>query len=196
MTPMWSTDRVEGAVRLRDDAPLVLQDSLESLAAWPAGGGAAGAGQAAETVRSGRMHRGRRRARVALAEARVEEARRAGRFDMTLAGGYDRMTFDFAQRGFDAAGRLAPIEGIFHSMTVGAMLTLPLRNGTRGRDRTGRTEAASRKSWQRVTGRAGRSWTQRWCGIARACSSARWIRGVRRASMSRRGRMWTSVLEA
>jgi cobalt-zinc-cadmium efflux system outer membrane protein len=88
--------------------------------------------QALEAVVQARPDIREASARVTLAEARVEEARRAGRFDMTLSASYDRMTFDFSQRGFDETGRLVPIEGIFHSMTVGAMLTLPVRQRNQG----------------------------------------------------------------
>jgi cobalt-zinc-cadmium efflux system outer membrane protein len=71
-------------------------------------------------------------ARIALADARVEEARRQGKTDMSLVGNYGREGYGFAQRGFDSAGRLVPVQGNFHSFTVGASVMLPLRNRNQG----------------------------------------------------------------
>jgi cobalt-zinc-cadmium efflux system outer membrane protein len=70
--------------------------------------------------------------RVTLADARIEAARRAGRADMTLIGNYGREGYGFSQRGFDESGRLVPVEGNFHSFTVGATLLLPTRNHNQG----------------------------------------------------------------
>lgn len=71
-------------------------------------------------------------ARIALADARVEEARRQGKTDMSLVGNYGREGYGFEQRGFDSAGRLVPVQGNFHSFTIGASLMLPLRNRNQG----------------------------------------------------------------
>jgi cobalt-zinc-cadmium efflux system outer membrane protein len=71
-------------------------------------------------------------ARVALAGARVAEARNEGRADVMLSGTYGHEHYGFAQRGFDGAGGLAPIEGSFHSVTFGATLMLPVRNKNQG----------------------------------------------------------------
>ena len=133
---------------------------LESLDRGAAGG-AAGADHGGRRCRPARPDIREASARWHRPEARVEEARRAGRFDMTLAGGYDRMTFGYAQRGFDEAGRLAPIEEVFHSVTVGAMLTLPLRQREPGcgGGRAGRTQrraGSARGARARRTGRARR----------------------------------------
>lgn len=70
--------------------------------------------------------------RVALADARVEAARSEGRSDMSLTGNYGREGYGFSQRGFDSAGRLVPVEGNFHSFTVGASFMLPVRNRNQG----------------------------------------------------------------
>ena len=42
------------------------------------------------------------------------------------------MDFGFAQQGFDARGVRVPIEGIFHSVTVGARVTMPAFNRNQG----------------------------------------------------------------
>jgi outer membrane protein, heavy metal efflux system len=70
--------------------------------------------------------------RVALADARVEAARSQGRTDMSLTGNYGREGYGFDQRGFDSAGRLVPVQGNFHSFTVGASFMLPVRNHNQG----------------------------------------------------------------
>jgi len=70
--------------------------------------------------------------RVTLADARIEAARREGRADMTLIGNYGREGYGFSQRGFDESGRLVPVQGNFHSFTVGATFLLPTRNHNQG----------------------------------------------------------------
>jgi cobalt-zinc-cadmium efflux system outer membrane protein len=116
-------------VGLPGEAPLVLRDTLESLVRLDP------AAQAAPTTESALAARPDVReasARVALAEARVDEARREGRVDMTLSGTYGHERYSFAQRGFNDSGALVPIEGAFHSVMFGAMLTLPIRNQNQG----------------------------------------------------------------
>jgi outer membrane protein TolC len=71
-------------------------------------------------------------ARVALADARIEQARQEGRADMSLVANYGRERYGFDQRGFDSAGRLVPVQGSFHSVEIGASLLLPLRNRNQG----------------------------------------------------------------
>lgn len=72
------------------------------------------------------------RAAEALAEAQIEQARSTGRLDASLTGKYELMNFSFPQRGVDDAGRLVPINGRFHSVTVGVALELPVRNRNQG----------------------------------------------------------------
>jgi outer membrane protein TolC len=71
-------------------------------------------------------------ARMTFADAQGEEARRAGGFDMTVVGAYTRARSGFAQQGFDARGVRVPIEGVFHTVTLGAKLTLPLFHRNQG----------------------------------------------------------------
>jgi outer membrane protein, heavy metal efflux system len=70
--------------------------------------------------------------RVQVADARIERARRDGRFDVSLFGGYTRMDAGFSQRAFGAAGVLEPIRSLFHYVAAGAMVTVPLRNRNQG----------------------------------------------------------------
>ena len=72
------------------------------------------------------------RAAETLAGAQIEQARRTGRVDASLFANYQRMSFGYDVRGFNAAGRLTPVSGVFHYVTFGARLTLPTRNKNQG----------------------------------------------------------------
>lgn len=72
-----------------------------------------------------------------LAEARVGEARASGRADAEVRAGFQRMKSGFMLNGITEAGRLAPIENTFNSVTFGVTLTLPVRDRN-----LGATEAA------------------------------------------------------
>jgi cobalt-zinc-cadmium efflux system outer membrane protein len=125
---------------LRPAEPLPLRESLEALirtapnafdnaAAPPA---AAATPMTAEGSLAMRPDIREAAARVALADARIEQARREARVDVSLVGNYGREGYGFAQRGFDASGRLVPVQGDFHSFEVGANLVFPLRNRNQG----------------------------------------------------------------
>jgi cobalt-zinc-cadmium efflux system outer membrane protein len=72
------------------------------------------------------------RAAEALAEAQVEQARVEGRVDASVFSNYQRMNFGYDIRGFDDAGRLVPITGVFHYLAFGVRLSLPTRNKNQG----------------------------------------------------------------
>ncbi|HXG89807.1 MAG TPA: TolC family protein [Vicinamibacterales bacterium] len=71
-------------------------------------------------------------ARLRLAEARIDEARNEGRFDINVFGSYMRMNFSFPQMAFGSRGMLEPIQGIFHNLAAGAMVVVPLNNRNQG----------------------------------------------------------------
>jgi cobalt-zinc-cadmium efflux system outer membrane protein len=68
------------------------------------------------------------RATEALAESRIEEARASGRADAEVRAGYQRMRSGYMLNGIDEAGRLAPIDDTFNSVTFGVSVTLPVRD--------------------------------------------------------------------
>ena len=118
---------LKALVGLGPTEPLVLRESLETLVrtnddATPQQPASVAARPDVREAAS----------RVTLAEARVEAARREGRADMSLVGNYGREGYGFPQRGFDESGRLVPVQGSFHSFTVGATLLLPVRNRNQG----------------------------------------------------------------
>jgi cobalt-zinc-cadmium efflux system outer membrane protein len=118
---------VKALAGMPPDAPLVISDSLESLVrAAPAPGPTPTAAiEARPDIREAL-------ARITLAGAQAEQARQEGRYDLTLTGGYTRMDVGFPQRGLNEQGEHVPIEGIFHSVTVGARVTLPVFHQNQG----------------------------------------------------------------
>jgi cobalt-zinc-cadmium efflux system outer membrane protein len=112
---------------LAPEAQLIVVDSLESLVR-------AAPGEPAPTaaVVDERADVREAAARLAQAEARSEEARQAGRADVTLTGGYSRMRLGFGQQGVDARGAHVPIEDTFHTVAIGAKVTLPWRHRNQG----------------------------------------------------------------
>ena len=81
-------------------------------------------------------------ARLHLADARIDAARREGRVDLGLVGGYMRMGFSFPQLGFGRSGALEPVEDVFHSFKFGAMIIVPVRNRNQGAVAAARAERA------------------------------------------------------
>jgi cobalt-zinc-cadmium efflux system outer membrane protein len=71
-------------------------------------------------------------ARLRVAEAQLDRAQREGRADVSLFGMYMRMDAGFPQQGFSSAGVLEPIRSVFHYVSVGAMVTLPVLNRNQG----------------------------------------------------------------
>jgi outer membrane protein, heavy metal efflux system len=122
-----ATIELKALAGLPPDAQLVIADSLESLvrSALPPRPAPATAIQERPDIREAL-------ARMTLAEAQAEEARQAGRYDITVTGGYTRMRFGFAQQGFDERNVLVPIEGIFHTVALGAQVKLPLFHKNQG----------------------------------------------------------------
>jgi len=112
------------------EQPLVLRDSLENLI-----GGrqpAVAVPATAPTPLTQRPDVLEADTRVRLAEARVEQARREGRVDVSLFGAYMRMDAGFPQQGFGTGGQLERVRGGFHYVAGGAMVMLPLWNRNQG----------------------------------------------------------------
>jgi cobalt-zinc-cadmium efflux system outer membrane protein len=67
-----------------------------------------------------------------LARARVEKERAEGRYDLGLFGQYQRQSMGFDLSGINSAGQLQPIMDVFHYLTFGVSITLPVRNRNQG----------------------------------------------------------------
>jgi outer membrane protein TolC len=81
-------------------------------------------------------------ARIRVADAQIDRARRDGRFDLNLFGGYMRTDAGFPQFGFNAQGELTPVRGQFHYLSAGATVTVPLRNQNQGEIASAQAERA------------------------------------------------------
>lgn len=108
---------------LAPESPLAVRHTLEELVqrdGAPPGDASATAAERSD-VREAAAH-------VRIAEARVDEARREGRWDLTLVGSFTRMDASFPQRGLNSLGAAVDIHGVFNFVGVGATVTMPLRN--------------------------------------------------------------------
>jgi cobalt-zinc-cadmium efflux system outer membrane protein len=111
------------------DAPLRLHDSLEELVRRDQPVASARDEPRIVTARPDVQEAD---ARVRVAEAQADRARRDGRPDVSLFGMYMRMDAGFPQQGVSPAGGLEPIHGVFHYVSAGAMVTLPFLNRNQG----------------------------------------------------------------
>ena len=106
-------------------SPLKLRDSLE----------AAVAGDSAEALAVAADRRAdvlAAEAEVALAEARTAQVRQEAKPDVGIFGSYMRMDSGFPQSAFGTGGALEPIRGIFHNVSGGLRVTVPLFNRNQG----------------------------------------------------------------
>jgi cobalt-zinc-cadmium efflux system outer membrane protein len=88
--------------------------------------------------------------RVAVADARLDQAGREGRFDMSLFGSYMRMDSGFPQLGVSAAGHPERVRGQFHYVSGGATVMLPILNRNQGAAAAARAERATAEEQRRA----------------------------------------------
>jgi cobalt-zinc-cadmium efflux system outer membrane protein len=67
-----------------------------------------------------------------LTEARIVEARVAGRPDASINAGYQRMNSGFPVFGINDAGQLQPVAAVFRFLTLGVTISLPVLNKNQG----------------------------------------------------------------
>ena len=67
-----------------------------------------------------------------LASARLRQARTERLPDASFSVNYQRADSGFGVNGFDQAGNLRRVQGIFHFVTIGVSVSLPLRNRNQG----------------------------------------------------------------
>ncbi len=123
---------------LRANAPLQLRDTLEQLVARE---GAMPPRPDATAVAI-RPDVQEAEARMRVADALIDRARREGRVDLSLFASYMRMDAGFPQLGRNAQGELTRVRGLFHDFSAGAALTVPLRNRNQGEVASARAERA------------------------------------------------------
>ena len=78
--------------------------------------------------------------RVEVAEAKIGRAQGEGRMDVSLFANYARMDAGFPQRAFASDGTLVRIRGLFHYVSAGAMVTVPVLNRNQGEVAAARAE--------------------------------------------------------
>lgn len=71
-------------------------------------------------------------ARMHVAEAQIDRAQREGRPDVSLLGTYMRTDAGFPQRGLSPSGNLERVRDVFHYVSIGAMVTLPISSRNQG----------------------------------------------------------------
>jgi len=107
--------------------PLLLRETLEVLVAAESEVASASPG-----VIATRPDVREAEARVTIADARIDQADREGRLDISLFGTYMRMDAGFPQQGVGAAGALERVRGQFNYVAAGATVMLPLFNRNQG----------------------------------------------------------------
>jgi cobalt-zinc-cadmium efflux system outer membrane protein len=117
------------ALGMRSDDTLTVRDTLEGVvqresAPTPTPGSSTVLDQRADVLEAA--------SRVAVADAKINQAGAEGRFDMSLFFNYMRMDAGFPQRGISPGGSLEPIRGLFHYVSAGAMVSLPVLNRNQG----------------------------------------------------------------
>jgi cobalt-zinc-cadmium efflux system outer membrane protein len=135
------------------DGMLLLRQSLEALVH---DGLATPTPQDAQAI-SSRADVREAEARIHVAEAQIDRARREGRPDMNLFGMYMRMDAGFPQQGFAPSGTLERVRGVFHYWSAGAMVTLPIASRNQGNVAVAeaeRTGAAAQLDAARLTAQA------------------------------------------
>ena len=117
--------------------PLLLRETLEVLVAAESEVASASPG-----VIATRPDVREAEARVIVADARVDQAHREGRVDVSLFGTYMRMDAGFPQQGVGAAGALERVRGQFNYVAAGATVMLPLFNRNQGQVAAAQAERA------------------------------------------------------
>ena len=122
------------------EASLALRDTLEDVVRRESS--AAAPPSDTSTMLDQRADVREAAARVEVADAKIERAQAEGRFDVSLFANYMRMDAGFPQRGFTPDGGLERIRGVFHYVSAGAMITLPVLNRNQGEVAAARAEHA------------------------------------------------------
>lgn len=128
------------ALGMRTDAPLTVRDTLEDIVRRESSvptqipDASAALDQRADVREAA--------ARMDVAAAKIDRARAEGRPDVSLFASYMRMDAGFPQRAFTPAGGVDRIRGLFHYLSAGAMITVPVLNRNQGEVAAARAEVA------------------------------------------------------
>jgi cobalt-zinc-cadmium efflux system outer membrane protein len=112
---------LRAVVGLPVEAPLAISDDLAALGRRPVPASSEVRADVRQAI-----------ATVTSANATAESTRQQGRFDLSLFGGYTRMSSSFPQFGLNSAGAPTPIRGQFHNLSIGLSVALPFVNRNQG----------------------------------------------------------------
>jgi cobalt-zinc-cadmium efflux system outer membrane protein len=135
------------------EEPLALGETIEALVAGSSTSvGPSGSGSIGERpdVREAA-------ARLTVADARIDQARRDGRVDVSLFGTYARLDAGFPQHGFGPTGALERVRGQFNYVAGGAVVMLPMFNRNQGQVAVARAERSGAQARQAATELAARA---------------------------------------
>ena len=113
---------------LAADAPLTLREDLEQVVQRESSLVLA----STDGSVSARPDLDEAQARVGVADARIDQARRDGRIDMSLFGMYMRTDASFPQQAFGPQNELEQVHGVFHYVAGGVTVSVPLRDRKQG----------------------------------------------------------------
>jgi cobalt-zinc-cadmium efflux system outer membrane protein len=143
--------RLKPLLGMSPEEPLRLRDSLEALVTSTSGLDPSTPGASTRPdVREAE-------ARVMLSEARIDQAQREGRAEVSLFGSYMRMDSRFPQQGIGQDGSLEQVRGRFNYAAAGAAITIPFLNRNQGQvaaSEAERTAAVARREALELAARA------------------------------------------
>jgi outer membrane protein TolC len=111
---------------------LLVRDDLDQLALLPDLSEAQLTSTAGPQTTGGRGDVQLAEAQIRFEAANLSLIRRSAKPDVTLNTSYMRMSSGFPLFGLAASGTPAPIHGVFHNVSIGAMVTLPFRDRRQG----------------------------------------------------------------
>jgi len=123
---------LKALIGLQPGESLLLRDDLEQLAKLPELSEARLIGTTAPQTTGERADVQLADAQIRAATANLSLIRLSTKPEVTLNTAYMRMSSGFPLFGLDAAGALAPIHGVFHNVSIGAVVTLPFRDRRQG----------------------------------------------------------------
>ncbi|MEO8071211.1 MAG: TolC family protein [Acidobacteriota bacterium] len=119
-------------------APLLVRDTLEDVVQRETLEGPEGSRDAAAIQQRSDVREAD--ARIGVAEAKIDRAQRDGRIDLSVYGNYARMDAGFSQFGLAPNGSTERVHGVFHYLTGGVLVTMPLFNRNQGEVAAARAE--------------------------------------------------------
>jgi cobalt-zinc-cadmium efflux system outer membrane protein len=132
--------------------PLLLRETLDVLVA-----GSAESVSASSAAIATRPDVREAEARVTIADARIDQADREGRVDISLFGTYMRMDSGFPQQGVGTTGALERVRGQFNYIAAGATVMLPLFNRNQGQVAAAQAERSGAEARREAAALAARA---------------------------------------